>query len=96
GARRLIRELDAMAAMAGVSLQPDAAPPAGDDGADWGLTPRETQVLDLIALGYTNGRIARSLDIAEKTVSVHVSNILAKLGAANRWEAALIKRGQAS
>ncbi|BCJ48171.1 helix-turn-helix transcriptional regulator [Actinoplanes ianthinogenes] len=98
GARRLTHELDAMASLAGVSLfvSPASAEPAGDHGPDWGLTPRETQVLDLIALGYTNSRIARSLDIAEKTVSVHVSNILAKLGAANRWEAALIRRGPAT
>ncbi|WP_436534221.1 helix-turn-helix transcriptional regulator [Actinoplanes sp. HUAS TT8] len=97
GARRLIDELSQLAGLAGVTLQPVSAPadpPPSPPG--WGLTRREAQVLDLIALGYTNARIARSLDISEKTVSVHVSNVLAKLGAANRWEAALIHRGTPS
>lgn len=53
-----------------------------------GLTPREEQVLPLVASGRTNRQIARALFITEKTVSVHVSNIMAKLGAANRGEAA--------
>jgi DNA-binding NarL/FixJ family response regulator len=94
GARRLTRELSRMAGLAGLVLRSGPVaekPPEQTPG--WGLTRRETQVLDLIALGYTNARIARSLDIAEKTVSVHVSNILAKLGVANRWEAALLRRG---
>ncbi|GLW31009.1 helix-turn-helix transcriptional regulator [Actinoplanes regularis] len=97
GARRLTRELEQLAGLAGVVLQsgPASEKPA-DDTPNWGLTRRETQVLDLIALGWTNARIARSLDIAEKTVSVHVSNLLAKLGASNRWEAALIRRGEGS
>jgi DNA-binding CsgD family transcriptional regulator/tetratricopeptide (TPR) repeat protein len=52
------------------------------------LTERERQVLTLVAKGYTNRRIARTLFITEKTASVHVSNILAKLGVSNRVEAA--------
>ncbi|GAA2692544.1 helix-turn-helix transcriptional regulator [Actinoplanes palleronii] len=96
GARRLTRDLTELAALGGVALTEELPPaPAPVKEPDLGLTRREVQVLDLIALGYTNARIARSLDIAEKTVSVHVSNILAKLGAANRWEAALIRRGEA-
>lgn len=53
-----------------------------------GLTRREIAVLDCIADGLSNKRIATKLAIAEKTVDHHVSSILAKLGAANRTEAA--------
>jgi DNA-binding CsgD family transcriptional regulator/tetratricopeptide (TPR) repeat protein len=54
------------------------------------LTAREQQVLRLVSEGRSNREIARSLFISDKTVSVHVSNILAKLGAAGRTEAAAI------
>jgi DNA-binding NarL/FixJ family response regulator len=57
-----------------------------------GLTPRELEVLALVAEGRTNPQIAAELVISEKTASVHVSRILAKLGAANRTEAAAIAR----
>ena len=56
------------------------------------LTPREREVLDLLATGATNRAIATRLVISEKTVSVHVSNVLAKLGVANRGEAAALAR----
>jgi DNA-binding CsgD family transcriptional regulator/tetratricopeptide (TPR) repeat protein len=56
------------------------------------LTPREEEVLGLVAQGRTNGEIGRQLFISTKTVSVHVSNILAKLGAAGRTEAVAIAR----
>lgn len=56
------------------------------------LTPRELEVLALVAEGRTNGEIARRLFISTKTVSVHVSNILAKLGASGRTEAAALAR----
>ncbi len=52
------------------------------------LTAREAQVLELIAEGLSNGQIAERLFISRKTVSVHVSAILRKLGAASRTEAA--------
>ena len=53
------------------------------------LTGREQEVLDLIARGYANKRIARELGIAEKTVKTHVGHVLAKLGVADRTQAAL-------
>jgi len=62
----------------------DAGPPE--------LTPRELEVLALLAQGLTNGQIGKQLYISTKTVSVHVSNLLAKLGASGRTEAAAIAR----
>src|SRR5690606_31698872 len=63
--------------------------PAGDGPA---LTPREHEVLALLSEGRTNREMARQLYISEKTVSVHVSNILAKLGVRSRTEAAAYAR----
>jgi DNA-binding CsgD family transcriptional regulator len=59
-----------------------------------GLTDREAEVLRLLAAGQTNKEIGATLFIAPKTASVHVSNILAKLGAASRTEAAAIAHAQ--
>ncbi len=56
----------------------------------FGLTPRERQVLALVAQGATNRQIGAALFMAEKTASVHVSRILAKLGVSGRTEAAAI------
>jgi DNA-binding NarL/FixJ family response regulator len=53
------------------------------------LTDRETEVLRLMAIGQANKEIARSLQIGEKTVKTHVSNILGKLGVQSRTQAAL-------
>jgi len=53
------------------------------------LTGREQEVLALVARGQTNRQIADALKISEKTVSVHVSNLLSKLGMASRTQAAL-------
>jgi DNA-binding CsgD family transcriptional regulator/tetratricopeptide (TPR) repeat protein len=54
------------------------------------LTNREREVLALVAEGRTNGQIANTLFISPKTASVHVSNILTKLGASTRTEAATL------
>ncbi|GMA40763.1 helix-turn-helix transcriptional regulator [Mobilicoccus caccae] len=56
------------------------------------LTPREHEVLTLVARGRSNGEVGRELFISTKTVSVHVSNILAKLGASGRGEAVALAR----
>jgi DNA-binding NarL/FixJ family response regulator len=53
------------------------------------LTDRETEVLRLLAEGRSNKEIARNLQIGEKTVKTHVSNILSKLGVQSRTQAAL-------
>ncbi|KAF4410056.1 response regulator transcription factor [Streptomyces lycii] len=54
------------------------------------MTPRERDVLRLVTAGRSNRRIAEELFISPKTASVHVSNILAKLGVSGRGEAAAL------
>jgi DNA-binding CsgD family transcriptional regulator/tetratricopeptide (TPR) repeat protein len=68
--------------------------PGGTDGGPslGVLTRREREVLDLVACGRTNREIAQLLVISERTAGVHVSRILAKLGAGNRAEAAHLAR----
>jgi NarL family two-component system response regulator LiaR len=84
------------AAYAGeVLIDPTVAARLVDTLADGGggeieqLTPREHEVLDLIGRGFSNKRIALELGVAEKTVKTHVSHVLAKLGVADRTQAAL-------
>ena len=65
---------------------PEPSPPPAPDPA--GLTPREREVITLLSDGLSNAEIARTLYISEKTASVHVSNILRKLGVTSRLQAA--------
>jgi DNA-binding NarL/FixJ family response regulator len=65
----------------------------GEDPADQ-LTAREREVLELIGRGFSNKRIALELAVAEKTVKTHVSHVLAKLGVADRTQAALYAERQ--
>jgi DNA-binding NarL/FixJ family response regulator len=69
-------------------LRPGPADSAGS-ATEPQLTAREREVLELIARGRSNREIARALTLSEKTVKTHVSNILMKLGVADRTQAAL-------
>jgi DNA-binding CsgD family transcriptional regulator len=70
-------------------------PSSGPEDEDpFGLTPRERQVLALIAEGATNRQIGKALYMAEKTASVHVSRILSKLGVKSRTQAAAVAHRQ--
>jgi DNA-binding NarL/FixJ family response regulator len=73
---------------AGTLLNSAAAGPAVR-GLD-ALTGREREVLEQIADGHSNREIARLLRVSEKTVKTHVSSVLAKLGVADRTQAALL------
>jgi DNA-binding CsgD family transcriptional regulator/tetratricopeptide (TPR) repeat protein len=81
GAQPLLEELTALGS---------GALPAREETP--ALTPREREILALVAEGRSNGEIGQQLFIATKTVSVHVSNILAKMGAGSRTEAAALAR----
>jgi len=69
--------------------RPDLPWPDGDDddAIDEPLTPREVQVLELLAEGLPNKAIAQRLGISDQTVKFHVSSISGKLGAKNRTDA---------
>ena len=96
GAVWLASEIEGFALRARLRLDPDEPSPpsaqtATDDGEDpFGLTPRERQVLALLADGRTNREIGAALYMAEKTASVHVSRILSKLDVRSRTEAAAV------
>jgi len=84
------RELGASRAMddSAELLRDLGAPPGARARTQGELTAREQEVLDLLALGMSNARIAQTLFITEKTAGHHVSRILSKLGVSNRGEAA--------
>ena len=94
GALPLSIEIEGLARRGRLSLGADAAtritaePPS--PLARLGLTAREQEVLALVATGRTNRQIAETLFISPKTATLHVSNILSKLGVTNRLEAATI------
>jgi len=83
GARPLAEAVRDLAGRAGLALDDAVRPRAG--GAV--LTPRERSVLGLVAGGLTNRQVGAELFISEKTVSVHLSRVMAKLGAGSRTEA---------
>jgi DNA-binding NarL/FixJ family response regulator len=84
-AEPLLRELSGLGASAPATSDPSS-------GGLAALTDRERDVLALLVEARTNRQIANRLYISEKTVSVHVSNILAKLGVRSRAEAAALAR----
>ncbi len=91
----LLGQVSSLARRARVDLPSWPGPPAQPGGAaPGGLTDRELEVLHLVADGRSNRAIAAELFISPKTASVHVSNILAKLGVSSRGEAAATARRQ--
>ena len=94
GITPLVDWVDALARRGRLTL--DAPKVAADrdlphESADpWGLSPREREVLALLAEGRTNRQIGEALFISGKTASVHVTHILDKLGVSSRTEAALL------
>jgi DNA-binding NarL/FixJ family response regulator len=91
GARPLLEQIGSLARRARVDVPALPGPrghvePGG--AAPFGLTERELEVLRLVAAGRSNRDIAAELFISPKTASVHVSNILGKLGVSSRGEAA--------
>jgi DNA-binding CsgD family transcriptional regulator len=90
GATALGGEIQALAQRARINLAAPDARPRSSTANPFNLTDRELQVLRLLKLGQRNREIAKALYISESTASVHVSNILTKLDAKNRGEAAAI------
>ena len=89
---RAIRAADAGEALIDPTVAARLVERLGDERAAdsyENLTAREREVLDLIARGFSNKRIALELGIAEKTVKTHVGNVLGKLGVADRTQAAV-------
>ena len=99
GAGPLRHEVEKLAALARISLEEPPVPTLDDAPAAFGsLTKREQEILAHLVAGRTYAEIAAALFISEKTVSVHVSNLLRKTGTSSRHEvAALASRlGQSS
>ncbi|HTE65141.1 MAG TPA: LuxR C-terminal-related transcriptional regulator, partial [Candidatus Binatia bacterium] len=88
----LLAEVEALARSARVPLAAPEAAPAETAAAMPGLTPREREILAHVVAGRTYGEIARELVISEKTVSVHISNLLHKTGTKSRVELAQLAR----
>jgi DNA-binding CsgD family transcriptional regulator len=93
GAAPLQGELEGLARRARIDLadpQPTGEVAPARPAEPFGLTRREREVLVLLAEGRTNRQIGQALFISAKTVGIHVSNILAKLGVTSRVEAAAV------
>ena len=88
--RRCARAVAARLGAAPLLDELGTGPRRGAEGG--GLTPREREILALVAAGRSNAEIGTQLFISAKTVSVHVSNVMAKLGASSRTEAAALAR----
>jgi DNA-binding NarL/FixJ family response regulator len=88
GAEVLRERCETLARRARVALSDEPAPATVED--PFGLTPREREVLVLVAAGRTNRQIGEELFMSEKTASVHVSRILAKLEVSTRGEAGAV------
>ena len=67
-------------------LAPEAPPARPGIPASWGLTQRETEIVEQLALGRTNGAIAEALFLGEHTVEWHLRSIYEKLGVQRRQE----------
>ena len=91
GAEPLRVEVEALAARTRISVDAPTRIDLDEASAErLGLTPREREVLGLVAAGRTNRQIGEQLYVSEKTASVHVSNILRKLGVNSRVDAAAV------
>ncbi len=91
GAVPLLTDIEAVSRRTRLSVEAPVAAVLDDAAVDHlGLTPREAEVLSLVATGQTNRQIGEALFVSEKTASVHVSNILRKLGVTSRVDAAAV------
>lgn len=93
GAGPTLEDIQSLVRRARLAVTPsekaeESAADSSDAPERLGLTPREVEVLRLVADGLSNTQIAEQLFISRKTASVHVSNILAKLGVSTRVQAA--------
>ena len=90
-AQPLVQEVEAIARRTRISLEAPVVHELEEhDAVRLGLTSREAEVLALVAAGKTNREIGSELYVSDKTASVHVSNILRKLGVSSRIEAAAV------
>jgi DNA-binding NarL/FixJ family response regulator len=88
GAALIRREVVALARRTRVPLHPSTPAPSSPPPASPGLTPRELEILQKLAEGYTNRQIATLLFVSPKTVGVHVERIFRKLDVHDRVAAA--------
>ena len=99
GGDSVLEEDLAMRLLERLAAAPQGEGPAGAVGSVWargapgtlpeGITPREAEVLGLVARGFTNPQIGEGLGITKGTAKVHVQNIIAKLGVSDRTQAAV-------
>ena len=87
-AQPLIKEIENLARRARIDpATPTERSPTAPE-PNWGLIPREGEILALLVRGHTDREIGQQLTVSSRTVNVHVAHILRKLNAANRHEAA--------